>query len=71
MSKKRINLTPEQHRERTLASNRAREMAHADCEMELRAKGINLGLYCQQHNKWITWISPKDLQKLSSQGIDL
>jgi len=76
MSKKtKLKLTPEQHRERqrqrALEANQAKEMAHSDCEMELRVKGGNYGLYCQEHNKWITWLSPKELEKLSKAGIDL
>jgi topoisomerase IA-like protein len=71
MSKKRITLTPEQQRERTLASNRAREMAHSDCEMEMRVRGGNYGLYCQHHDKWITWIRPQDLTTLANQGVYL
>ena len=76
MSKKsKPKLTPEQHREnqrrKSLEANRIKEMEHSDCEMELRVKGGNYGLYCQEHNKWITWLHPKELQTLSDAGIDL
>ena len=76
MSKKKYpKLSTEEKRQRqrenSLKANHDREQQHAMCEMELRVKSGNYGLYCQEHNKWITWIQPRDLVRLSAAGIDL
>lgn len=64
-------LTPEQQSIRDRERRAQVEQQHMHCEMEIRQRGPHWGLYCQQHNKWIKWIAPQDIQLLANQGIFL
>jgi len=37
---------------------------HSACEMTLQPCGPHQGLYCVRHNKWIQWLSRRDLAKI-------
>jgi len=44
---------------------------HLHCTMIMRERDPHVGLYCQQHNKWISWLNHYEVQLAVELGIQV
>lgn len=73
MSKKskKPRLTPEQQSRRDKERRAVVLASHDQCDMEIRQRGPNWGLYCQQHNRWMRWLDRKELNEVRQMDIPM
>jgi len=47
------------------------QVDHSQCECWIQQRGPHWGLFCQQHNHWLKWLSAPELAQLRQMDIPM